>query len=66
MGKSDAKAISPKPSTSVLLPSMFSANPNPKAATNGTVTVEVVTPPLSYAMGIMYFGAKYVIIITNA
>ncbi len=36
------------------------------AATIGTVTVEVVTPPLSYARGIIIFGAKKVCTTTIA
>ena len=37
------KAISPKPSIAGLRPLILEARPIPKAATNGTVTVEVVT-----------------------
>ena len=57
--------MSPNPSISGFRPGIFSANPNPNAATRGTVTVEVVTPPLSYAIGMMYLGAKYVNMMTN-
>ena len=44
IGNTLAKAISPKPSMSGLRPGMLAASPNPRAATTGTVTVEVVTP----------------------
>ena len=47
IGNRLAKAINPKPSINGLLPGTVSAKPNPSAATNGTVTVEVVTPPES-------------------
>ena len=36
MGKSDAKAIKPKPSVKGLLPSMTVAKPTPRAVTRGT------------------------------
>ena len=47
MGNKEAKAISPKPSIRGLRPSICVAKPSPNAATRGTVTVEVVTPPES-------------------
>jgi hypothetical protein len=47
IGVSDAKAISPKPSTIGLRPSMLEASPTPSAVTSGTVMVDVVTPPES-------------------
>ena len=47
IGNRLAKAISPNPSISGFLPSIVLARPSPKAATKGTVTLEVVTPPLS-------------------
>lgn len=47
IGKTLAKAISPNPSMRGLRPGMLAASPRPKAATTGTVTVDVVTPPLS-------------------
>ena len=50
--------MSPKPSSKGELPGTFDANPNPNATNNGTVTVEVVTPPESYARGTMNLGAK--------
>ena len=53
-----AKAMSPKPSNSGLRPGTELASPSPKAATKGTVTVEVVTPPESYASEMMSRGAK--------
>ncbi len=42
-----AKAIRPKPSTMGFLPLIQLASPTPRAATNGTVIVDVVTPPES-------------------
>ena len=42
-----AKAINPKPSTMGLLPLILVARPTPRAATKGTVIVDVVTPPES-------------------
>ncbi len=42
-----AKAINPNPSTIGLLPLIAVAKPTPRAATKGTVMVEVVTPPES-------------------
>ena len=51
MGNKLANAISPKPSIIGFRPGTVDARPNPKAATKGTVTVEVVTPPESYASG---------------
>ena len=47
IGNTLAKAINPKPSSSGLRPGIELANPRPRAATTGTVTVEVVTPPVS-------------------
>ena len=47
IGNTLAKAIKPKPSNSGLRPGTLAAKPRPKAATTGTVTVDVVTPPLS-------------------
>lgn len=64
IGKTLANAINPNPSINALLPGMLLANPNPSAATTGTVTVEVVTPPLSYASGIIVRLANNVWIIT--
>ena len=55
-----AKAISPKPSTMGLLPLIQVASPTPRAATKGTVIVDVVTPPESYAIPTISFGAKAV------
>ena len=49
IGKTLAKAINPNPSIAGFRPGTAEANPNPNAATIGTVTVEVVTPPESYA-----------------
>jgi len=42
-----AKAISPKPSIIGLRPRIADERPMPSAATSGTVTVDVVTPPAS-------------------
>ena len=47
IGKRLANAIRPNPSTAGSLPGTAFDSPNPSAATNGTVTVEVVTPPES-------------------
>ena len=47
MGASAAKAMRPNPSTMGLRPLMVLARPTPSAVTKGTVTVEVVTPPVS-------------------
>ena len=47
MGVSEANAIRPKPSISGSRPRILLARPMPRAATSGTVTVEVVTPPES-------------------
>ncbi len=47
IGVSDAKAISPKPSSRGLRPWIDDARPMPSAVTSGTVMVEVVTPPES-------------------
>ena len=47
MGVSEANAIRPKPSTMGLRPEIEDASPTPRAATSGTVMVEVVTPPES-------------------
>ena len=60
MGVKEANAISPKPSMAGLRPLILDESPIPKAATKGTVTVEVVTPPLSYAKPIISLGAKKV------
>ena len=60
MGNRLAKAIRPKPSISGFLPGTVSDSPRPSAATSGTVTVEVVTPPESYASGMISFGARVV------
>ena len=57
MGNKLANAISPKPSIIGFRPGTVEAKPNPKAATKGTVTVEVVTPPESYASGTISLGA---------
>ena len=48
IGKRDANAINPKPSIKGERPGTLEASPIPNAAINGTVTVEVVTPPESY------------------
>ena len=50
----------PKPSITGFRPLIFEASPIPRAATRGTVTVEVVTPPKSYARPIISLGAKKV------
>lgn len=42
-----ANAINPKPSIAGFLPGTAVDRPKPSAATKGTVTVEVVTPPES-------------------
>ena len=47
IGKTAVKAIKPNPSIKGLRPGTVAASPSPSAATTGTVTVEVVTPPLS-------------------
>ena len=65
MGVRDAKAMRPKPSVNGFLPRMVRASPTPKAVTSGTVTVEVVTPPESYANPTISFGANKVMSITN-
>jgi hypothetical protein len=46
-------------------PGMLLDSPRPSAATSGTVTVDVVTPPESYASATMDFGAKAVWVSTN-
>ena len=48
-----------------LRPGMVLASPSPRAATSGTVTVEVVTPPESYAKALIRRGAKMVWTITT-
>ena len=58
MGNRDAKAIRPKPSIMGSRPGVRSARPTPSAVTRGTVTVEVVTPPQSKAIGTMKRGAS--------
>ena len=65
MGNNEAKAISPNPSITGFLPFIFEASPIPRAATKGTVTVEVVTPPKSYDKPIISGGAKKVTETTN-
>ncbi len=45
IGNNEAKAIKPNPSNIGLRPLIDEANPTPKAVTNGTVMVDVVTPP---------------------
>ena len=47
IGVSDANAIRPKPSVIGLRSLSDDAIPTPSAATSGTVTVDVVTPPES-------------------
>ena len=47
IGVSDAKAISPKPSSIGFRFLSELASPTPSAVTSGTVTVDVVTPPES-------------------
>ena len=47
IGNRTANAIRPKPSINGLRPGMVLARPIPNAVTNGTVTVDVVTPPES-------------------
>ena len=49
IGNSEAKAMRPKPSSAGFRPGIVAASPRPRAVTSGTVTVEVVTPPESYA-----------------
>ena len=66
IGVNDAKAINPKPSSKGLRPLILDAKPTPKAVVNGTVIVEVVTPPESYATAMMDWGANGVINITTA
>ena len=51
-----AKAIKPKPSSAGLRSGIASESPRPRAVTNGTVTVDVVTPPESYASAIIFLG----------
>ena len=60
IGKTLANAISPKPSRAGSRPGTTEASPNPKAATIGTVTVEVVTPPESYAKATRSFFTNMV------
>jgi len=66
IGKRLANAMSPKPSTSGLRPGIVDARPRPRAATSGTVTVEVVTPPVSNASARMEAGALHDRIATTA
>ena len=47
MGVREANAIRPKPSVIGLRSRSDDAIPTPSAATSGTVTVDVVTPPES-------------------
>jgi hypothetical protein len=47
IGVNEAKAIKPKPSIIGFRPLIAEANPTPSAVTNGTVMVDVVTPPES-------------------
>ncbi len=47
IGNKLAKAIRPNPSRAGLRSGIADESPSPKAATNGTVTVDVVTPPES-------------------
>jgi len=47
IGNRLANAMSPNPSTAGFLPGTALDSPNPSAATSGTVTVDVVTPPES-------------------
>jgi hypothetical protein len=56
IGKRLAKAINPKPSRAGSRPGTVSDSPRPRAATSGTVTVDVVTPPESYARAIIFLG----------
>lgn len=65
IGKSEAKAMSPNPSVKGFLPSKTLERPTPKAATKGTVMVDVVTPPASYAIPMISFGANIVMIMTS-
>ena len=60
IGKRDANAIKPKPSSNGDLLGTFVAIPMPKAVNSGTVTVDVVTPPESNASGMIILGAKQV------
>ena len=53
MGFKLANAINPKPSIVGLLPFIAVAKPTPRAATRGTVIVDVVIPPESYAIPII-------------
>ena len=64
IGNRAVKAIRPKPSSSGLRPGTASARPSPSAATKGTVTVDVVTPPESYASGTISLGAAIVCTMT--
>ena len=65
MGVRDASAMRPKPSVTGSLPRIVRASPTPRAVTSGTVTVEVVTPPESYASPTISCGAKRVMIMTR-
>lgn len=65
IGKREANATRPNPSVKGVLPSKTLERPTPNAATKGTVMVEVVTPPASYAIPMISLGANSVIIITS-
>ena len=47
IGNKEANAIRPKASIRTDRPGILDASPIPNAVTNGTVTVDVVTPPES-------------------
>ena len=47
IGNKEANAIRPKASKRTDRPGILDASPIPNAVTNGTVTVDVVTPPES-------------------
>src|SRR5210317_1666972 len=66
IGVNEANAIRPKPSVIGLRSRSDEAIPTPSAVTSGTVTVEVVTPPESYAMPTISGGATTVIAMTVA
>ena len=66
IGVSDANAIRPNPSVIGFLPRRDDASPTPSAVTSGTVTVDVVTPPESYAIPTISGGAKKVMSTTIA
>lgn len=58
IGVREARAIMPKPSNSGLRPRILDAKPTPKAVVRGTVIVDVVTPPESYATATISVGAN--------